>query len=339
MPKKKWPRLMIATTAAAAVALSTSGMAYAAPADIQQASVIESVEASDQVAETPGLSKSAKSKIATLVPESATTIEGEVVTDSAITTVPTAENPSITTLAFDDGQEVSLGLPQADLVESEGAVSTFAADDGESFHAQVTDDGAIQIVNVVEKETDEHKFEIKTSIPSGSSWKAVKSGGLELTNRSGEVLAIIGTPWAIDANGKELPTKFAIDGEKITQIVDTEGAAFPVVSDPSLWWVIGTSALCIAEIGSLAVGAAKVVQAFAKSEKIIKATKGVIKAYNKLGGTMKSVIGKLKKYVKNKSSLTKAQRVALEEFIRKVGSSVFNILGLGSCYDLATNRS
>ena len=37
-----------------------------------------------------------------------------------------------------------------------------------------------------------------------------------------------------------------------------------------LWWIIGTSAVCAAEIASLAVGAAKVIQAFAKADKIVK---------------------------------------------------------------------
>lgn len=69
----------------------------------------------------------------------------------------------------------------------------------------------------------------------------------------------------------------------------TANAAFPVVSDPCLWWVIGTSALCAAGIASLAVGAAEVVAAFAKADKIVKASKqaskAVVSSYWALAGT------------------------------------------------------
>ncbi|MGP5689415.1 hypothetical protein [Glutamicibacter ardleyensis] len=43
------------------------------------------------------------------------------------------------------------------------------------------------------------------------------------------------------------------------------------------------------------MGAAKVMESFAKIGKIIESTKSVIKSYNKLGGTVKSVVDKLKK--------------------------------------------
>ena len=105
-----------------------------------------------------------------------------------------------------------------------------------------------------------------------------------------------------------------------------------------LWWIIGTSAVCAAEIASLAVGAAKVIQAFAKADKIVKAAKAVTSAYKTLGGEMDKVVDLLKKYVKDKSKLTKKQINALETFIREIGKSVFNIIGLGSCYALATMK-
>ncbi|WP_309067910.1 hypothetical protein [Microbacterium sp.] len=86
------------------------------------------------------------------------------------------------------------------------------------------------------------------------------------------------------------------------------------------------------------MGAAKVIAAFAKADKIVKGAKKAIAAYNKLGGKMSKVIDLLKKYVKKKSSLTKSQITALETFINEIGKSVFNIIGLGSCYALATTR-
>ena len=46
----------------------------------------------------------------------------------------------------------------------------------------------------------------------------------------------------------------------------------------------------------------------------------------------------LKGWLVKKSSLAKAQISALEEFFTEIGSTVFQILGLGSCYDLLKRR-
>lgn len=70
----------------------------------------------------------------------------------------------------------------------------------------------------------------------------------------------------------------------------------------------------------------------------MKAAKAVTNAYKELGGKMDKVVDLLKKYVKNKTKLTKKQINALETFIHEIGKSVLNIIGLGSCVDLATRK-
>ncbi|MBE1490777.1 hypothetical protein [Plantactinospora soyae] len=46
--------------------------------------------------------------------------------------------------------------------------------------------------------------------------------------------ALVRAPWATDATGKSLPTSYAVEGEYLTQRIDTTGAVFPVVADPSV---------------------------------------------------------------------------------------------------------
>jgi len=43
-------------------------------------------------------------------------------------------------------------------------------------------------------------------------------------------------------------------------------------------------------------------------------------------------------YVKNRSSMSKAQLNALEGLFREGGQAVMNLIGLGSCYSLITAR-
>ncbi|MFE0461409.1 hypothetical protein ACFW1A_19390 [Kitasatospora sp. NPDC058965] len=68
-------------------------------------------------------------------------------------------------------------------------------------------------------------------------------GGVLLVDRAtGRADGRISAPWAYDADGRALPTSFTVDGDTVTQHVDTRGAAFPVVADPHYtWgWITGT---------------------------------------------------------------------------------------------------
>jgi hypothetical protein len=49
-----------------------------------------------------------------------------------------------------------------------------------------------------------------------------------------KVVALIDVPWAVDAKGVQLTTSYSVRGEYLTQHIDTSGAAFPVVADPSV---------------------------------------------------------------------------------------------------------
>lgn len=58
---------------------------------------------------------------------------------------------------------------------------------------------------------------------------------------SAEVTATVGTiepAWAVDANGAPVPTSYDVTDGVLTQHVDTAGAAFPVVADPT-WAITG----------------------------------------------------------------------------------------------------
>ena len=46
------------------------------------------------------------------------------------------------------------------------------------------------------------------------------------------VMGHLPAPWAVDATGTQLPTGYVVEGDQLTQTVDTSGAVFPVVADP-----------------------------------------------------------------------------------------------------------
>lgn len=91
--------------------------------------------------------------------------------------------------------------------------------------------------------------------------------GVSTSPNVSSLFAIVNTPWAVDARGRSLPTSYRIDGSYLTQEIDTSGATFPVVADPSVdftdWlpptWVITLNAKdqrIIVSSGGAAIGAA-----------------------------------------------------------------------------------
>jgi hypothetical protein len=69
----------------------------------------------------------------------------------------------------------------------------------------------------------------------------VDGGKVQVKNADGDVVNYLTTPWAHDANGKQLPTSYTVDpgSNIVTQHVDTTGAAFPVTADPSTGCGVG----------------------------------------------------------------------------------------------------
>lgn len=66
----------------------------------------------------------------------------------------------------------------------------------------------------------------------GSSLTLNEDGSVTVLNASGEFVNYIQKPWAVDANNKDLATSYTVEGNVLTQTVNTEGATYPVIADP-----------------------------------------------------------------------------------------------------------
>lgn len=62
--------------------------------------------------------------------------------------------------------------------------------------------------------------------------QAQAAAAAEGTGSGPVVIGAFTAPWSVDANGTQLPSRYEVSGDQLTQVVDTSGAAFPVVSDP-----------------------------------------------------------------------------------------------------------
>lgn len=176
-------------------------------------------------------------------------------------------------LIIDTGIEIGIGLPG-----NASAAGQLAGDDvvfedvarDTNIVAQATAEGAAQILITIDSAQAPTEFEFPIDIPDGAALTLNADGSVSIAI-DGEELGHIETPWAVDANGNNVATAFAVNGATLTQIVNhtASDVAYPVVADPkfsSSWWgqtmKLTTSELkkldaaLLAGSGASAVGAA-----------------------------------------------------------------------------------
>ena len=179
-------------------------------------------------------------------------------------------------------------------------------------------DGSILISAPVESEVslpgEDERIEAATLAILGTS-AALDDGLDELTDEQIEQLAAIPdaktktiietlpvaeiqTPWAVDANGNPVETRFELDVHTLTQIIETNNnTAYPVIADPSAKPSVGQILTCAAAIGALLLAT------YLSAAKILK-----IKKYIKAAGGAKTAAKKMmKSYGKYKKAVAKAK--------------------------------
>lgn len=101
----------------------------------------------------------------------------------------------------------------------------------------VAKSGTAQSLITVLKNGDS-SADFKLSIPAGYKTELNADGSIQLRSKTSQVIIpFIKAPWALDANGKKLDTSYTLQGSIITQHVNTIGASYPVVADPSIQWI------------------------------------------------------------------------------------------------------
>lgn len=174
---------------------------------------------------------------------------------------------------------------------------------------------------------------------------------------STELIGEVQAPWAVDADGNELKTRFEIDGNTLSQgISTTDSTAFPVVADPSIVWWVQKVTGCLAGVATMvAFGPAKVATVAAKVYKLLKYGKSsklkaafsnwkylskngknslslIAKHLKKFATDVKSTKGNFKKSWARMSGTKTGHQV--KSLLINSGTTVIDLVGLRSCYDI-----
>ncbi|WGH89964.1 hypothetical protein QDX23_07405 [Auritidibacter ignavus] len=161
-----------------------------------------------------------------------------------------------------------------------------------------TEDGSVVILTPVVEDTHEPEQDLSEVLPPANDAEEEVTGEEEEEYPTGEesatdeklagdldvpagwqMLGGFQPAWSVDANGVELPTHFEIDGNTLTQVVDTSDAQFPVVSDPLPLVAIGLAAIARALLPALLRSGAKALATQAIKVGASATTKGGYKTF------------------------------------------------------------
>lgn len=79
------------------------------------------------------------------------------------------------------------------------------------------------------------RFEFTLDVPLDAVVEIMDSGGVYVGTASNELLSVIAEPWARDAEGREIPTWFELDGHTLIQHINHALVAditWPILADP-----------------------------------------------------------------------------------------------------------
>lgn len=215
-----------------------------------------------------------------------------------------------------DGTIVNFGLSGSSdskrgITDASGDVVYRHKKNAGAVTVQKTEKGGVRQLLTVADRSEGSTFRFPVRLPARLSMTLLDDGSISVTNRNGRVVGSFATPWAVDANGVSVPTKYTLEGNTIVQkLTYSAGTAFPVTADP--WWnpFSWNWGSILHKAWSAAKCAASIVAVVAVSARIFKIVKG-------LGGVSRAV------------SLMRGAANA-QEFINAAGTGAAELLGINA---------
>lgn len=156
--------------------------------------------------------------------------------DFATTEVPRTPDVAVSLSGLDGDLQISLPFPdQASEALTDSGVPQFDNNNGSTTVPIVRDDGSLQILTVMDGPDAPTRFDYTISVPEGGAMTLDERGVILITDQDGDFMGAVAPAWAKDANGEPLPTRYEINGNILTQVVEHSAAnVYPVVADPWL---------------------------------------------------------------------------------------------------------
>ncbi|MDQ0647295.1 hypothetical protein QFZ53_001491 [Microbacterium natoriense] len=160
------------------------------------------------------------------------------------------------------GFTMDISLPNADQAgqsETLADGSTAYPSNGASANAVIPTANSVQLLSIIDNNTASENYSYDLTLPAGNRLEATADGGARVVDEQDTVKVEFEPAWAQDAAGKSVPTRYTVEGNTLTQIVEHQnltGVTYPIVADPLPVVVIVITALAMVAVAALALGVA-----------------------------------------------------------------------------------
>lgn len=137
------------------------------------------------------------------------------------------------TFIDDENNEIKVSVDDSGLEydsNDEGTITFVNEESGYSVQNQILDGGFRQLF-IIESEDSPKEFKIDVELDEGH--KIIEQDGLYfVADNEGEIVYLIGAPWAVDSEGNFINSYYEVRENTIYQIVKYEGNKYPITADP-----------------------------------------------------------------------------------------------------------
>lgn len=153
------------------------------------------------------------------------------ISGSASVTVDTGR-PSVSLNAAEGSVRMTLDGTAGSTRRPLGATGIYEGVAHSTSEAIYSSPGSAQMLALMADSSAPTTQNYRIDVPAGTH--VVREGAGFSIIRADRVIGTIAAPWAVDADGRRLPTTYTLDGNVLSQHTNTFGATYPVVVDPTI---------------------------------------------------------------------------------------------------------
>lgn len=108
--------------------------------------------------------------------------------------------------------------------------------EGDTFSTvtSIKEDGGLQLATIIDSVDTPERFSYSIELPEDAHMFETH-GGVLIEDADGNLIGGFTPPWALDAKGRSVPTRYEVEGNTLTQVVshkEEHDVQYPVVADP-----------------------------------------------------------------------------------------------------------
>lgn len=161
--------------------------------------------------------------------------------------------------------------------QREGEAIIFAGENDYRTRVETTG-GDFRAVITIDNSSAPREYRFPIDLPAGYRLLPNADGSLTIVDTEGQAMGGFHAPWAKDATGTSVRTRYRIEGTTLVQEIEhAAGMAYPLVADPDGFW---GWAKCVGSVGALVAGNALIAFKVAKLGGVWKAARLIAGASN-----------------------------------------------------------